>query len=143
MGAYDGGREKSSAAICRKVALAKKVDEIEVWGDGKQTRSYCYIDDCIQGIFRLMGSNHHEPINLGQDRMISIDELVDIVAKLAGKKISKRYDLTKPLGVRGRNRDNTKLRQVLEWEPQVSLEEVLVITYKYGFRSSWTGGKIS
>jgi GDP-D-mannose 3',5'-epimerase len=129
LGSYDGGREKSPAAICRKVALAKDVDEIEVWGDGRQTRSYCYIDDCVEGIFRLMQSDHHEPINLGQDRMITVNELVEIVAKIAGKKIVKRYDLTKPQGVRGRNSDNTRLREVLHWEPQVSLEEGLEITY--------------
>lgn len=129
LGAYDGGREKSPAAICRKVALAKQVDEIEVWGDGKQTRSYCYIDDCVEGIFRLMQSDHHEPINLGQDRMITVNELVNIVAEIAGKQITKRYDLTKPQGVRGRNSDNTKLREVLGWEPQVSLEKGLEITY--------------
>ncbi len=129
LGTYDGGREKSPAAICRKVALAKDVDEIEVWGDGKQTRSYCYIDDCVEGLYRLMSSEFHQPLNLGRDDMVSINELVDIVAKIAGKKISKRYDLTKPQGVRGRNSDNTKLRQVLGWEPQVTLEEGLKMTY--------------
>ena len=81
LGTYDGGREKSPAAICRKIALARDGDEIEVWGDGKQTRSYCYIDDCVEGIFRLMRSGYREPLNLGQDRLISINELVDIVAR--------------------------------------------------------------
>lgn len=131
LGTYDGGREKSPAAICRKVALAQDGDDIEVWGDGEQTRSYCYIDDCVEGIYRLMRSDHREPINLGQDRMISVNELVDMVAKIAGKKIGKRYDLTKPQGVRGRNSDNTRLRQVLNWEPSVSLEEGLAITYQW------------
>ena len=131
LGTYDGGREKSPAAICRKIALAKDVDEIEVWGDGEQTRSYCYIDDCVEGIYRLMESDHREPINLGQDRMISINELVDIVANIAGKKISKRYDLTKPQGVRGRNSDNTRLREVLKWEPSISLEDGLQVTYHW------------
>jgi nucleoside-diphosphate-sugar epimerase len=131
LGTYDGGREKSPAAICRKIALAKKEDEIEVWGDGRQTRSYCYIDDCVEGIYRLMQSEYHEPLNLGTDRMVTINQLVDIVAKVAGKKISERYDLTKPQGVRGRNSDNTKLRQILSWEPQVSLEKGLEITYKW------------
>ena len=131
LGTYDGGREKSPAAICRKVALAKDMDEIEVWGDGEQTRSYCYIDDCVEGIYRLMRSDHREPINLGQDRMISINELVDMVAAIAGKKISKRYDLTKPQGVRGRNSDNTRLRQVLGWEPAISLEDGLTRTYQW------------
>ena len=131
LGTYDGGREKSPAAICRKIALAADVDEIEVWGDGLQTRSYCYIDDCVEGIYRLMQSNHRQPINLGQDRMISINELVDIVSQIAGKRISKRYDPTKPQGVRGRNSDNTRLREVLNWEPQVSLEDGLAITYRW------------
>jgi nucleoside-diphosphate-sugar epimerase len=131
LGTYDGGREKSPAAICRKIALAKADDEIEVWGDGRQTRSYCFIDDCVTGIYKLMQSNHHEPINLGQDRMITINELVDIVAWIAGKNIGKRYDLTKPQGVRGRNSDNSKLRQVLKWEPQITLEKGLEITYKW------------
>ena len=131
LGTYDGGREKSPAAICRKIALADADDEIEVWGDGLQTRSYCYIDDCVEGIYRLMQSNHREPLNLGQDRMISINELVDIVAEIAGKRIRKRYDTSKPQGVRGRNSDNTRLREVLNWEPQVSLEDGLAITYRW------------
>jgi GDP-D-mannose 3',5'-epimerase len=131
LGTYDGGREKSPAAICRKVALANDVDDIEVWGDGKQTRSYCYIDDCVEGIYRLMQSDHREPLNLGQDRMISIDELVDIVAEISGKRIGKRYDTSKPQGVRGRNSDNTRLREVLDWEPRISLEEGLKRTYHW------------
>jgi nucleoside-diphosphate-sugar epimerase len=131
LGTYDGGREKSPAAICRKVALADDGDSIEVWGDGEQTRSYCYIDDCVEGIYRLMRSDHREPINLGQDRMISINELVDMVSKIAGKKIGKDYDLTKPQGVRGRNSDNTRLREVLNWEPTISLEDGLERTYRW------------
>src|SRR5687768_12521093 len=142
LGTYDGGREKSPAAICRKIALAQDGEDIEVWGDGEQTRSYCYIDDCVEGIYRLMRSEHREPINLGQDRMISVNELVDMVAKIAGKKIGKRYDLTKPQGVRGRNSDNTRLREVLNWEPSVSLEEGLAITYHWiaGELQKQTGG---
>ena len=131
LGTYDGGREKSPAAICRKIALADDGDSIEVWGDGEQTRSYCYIDDCVEGIYRLMRSDHREPINLGQDRMISINELVDMVAKIAGKRIGKDYDLTKPQGVRGRNSDNTRLREVLKWEPTISLEDGLEKTYHW------------
>jgi nucleoside-diphosphate-sugar epimerase len=131
LGTYDGGREKSPAAICRKIALADDGDDIEVWGDGKQTRSYCYVDDCVEGIYRLMQSEYSEPLNLGQDRMISIDELVDIVSQIAGKRIGKSYDTTKPQGVRGRNSDNTRLRQVLDWEPQVSLEDGLARTYSW------------
>jgi nucleoside-diphosphate-sugar epimerase len=102
-----------------------------VWGDGNQTRSYCYIDDCVAGIYRLMRSNHREPINLGQDRLISINGLVDIVAQIAGKRIGKEHNLTAPQGVRGRNSDNQRLRQVLGWEPEVSLEEGLQRTYEW------------
>ncbi|HSE20651.1 MAG TPA: NAD-dependent epimerase/dehydratase family protein [Pyrinomonadaceae bacterium] len=131
LGTYDGGREKSPAAICRKVAQAKDGDDIEVWGDGEQTRSYCYIDDCVEGIYRLMQSSHRDPINLGQDRMISINQLVDMVSKIAGKRIGKRYDVTKPQGVRGRNSDNTRLREVLSWEPAISLEDGLERTYHW------------
>jgi GDP-D-mannose 3',5'-epimerase len=131
LGTYEGGREKSPAAICRKVALAKDGEAIEVWGDGKQTRSYCYIDDCVEGIYRLMRSDFGAPLNLGQDRLISIDELVDIVAGTANKAIFKTHNLDKPQGVRGRNSDNTRLREVLRWEPQVSLEEGLERTYRW------------
>jgi nucleoside-diphosphate-sugar epimerase len=131
LGAWDGGREKSPAAICRKVALAQDGDAIEVWGDGEQTRSYCYIDDCVEGMLRLMRSGYGEPLNLGQDRMISVNQLVDLVAAIAGKAIRKDYDRSKPQGVRGRNSDNTRLREVLHWEPQVSLEEGLQRTYRW------------
>ena len=131
LGTYDGGREKSPAAICRKVALARSGDAVEIWGDGKQTRSYCYIDDCVEGIHRLMRSGFAEPLNLGQDRLISIDELVDIVSMVAGKRLFKSHDLGKPQGVRGRNSDNARLRQVLGWEPEVSLEEGLARTYRW------------
>jgi GDP-D-mannose 3', 5'-epimerase len=129
LGTYDGGREKSPAAICRKIALANDGDDIEVWGDGEQTRSYCHVQDCVEGIYRLMRSDYREPLNLGQDRLISINELVDIVARIAGKRIGKQHDLTKPQGVRGRNSDNTRLREVLGWEPSLTLEEGLERTY--------------
>lgn len=131
LGTYDGGREKSPAAICRKIALAPNGGGIEVWGDGNQTRSYCYIDDCIEGIYRLMRSDYQEPLNLGQDRMLSINELVDMVAATAGKRIAKTHNLEAPQGVRGRNSDNTRLRQVLNWEPQTSLEDGLRKTYEW------------
>lgn len=131
LGTYDGGREKSPAAICRKVALADDEGEIEVWGDGEQTRSYCYIDDCVEGIYRLMRSDYREPLNLGSDRLVTINELVDIVAAQAGKAIEKRYELTKPQGVRGRNSDNSKLRSVLKWEPTTTFEQGLEITYRW------------
>jgi len=142
LGTYDGGREKSPAAICRKIALAQDGDEIEVWGDGHQTRSYCYIDDCVIGIYKLMQSNHREPLNLGQDRLISINELVDIVAAAAGKQIRKRHNLTAPQGVRGRNSDNSRLREVLQWEPEVSLEDGLRRTYEWIREELITAGRI-
>ena len=125
LGTYDGGREKSPAAICRKIAMVEDGGEIEVWGDGGQTRSYCYIDDCVEGIYRLMQSDFRGPLNIGSDRLITINTLLDIVAQVAGKTIGRRHDLTKPLGVRGRNSDNTKLREVLGWEPEVPGEDGL------------------
>jgi GDP-D-mannose 3', 5'-epimerase len=131
LGTYDGGREKSPAAISRKIALATDGDTIEVWGDGQQTRSYCYVGDCVEGIYRLMRSGYRAPLNLGTDRLVTIDELVDLVASIAGKRINKQHDLTKPQGVRGRNSDNTRLRQVLGWEPSVSLETGLARTYHW------------
>ena len=137
LGTYDGGREKSPAAICRKVALVADGGAIEVWGDGEQTRSYCYIDDCVEGIYRLMQSNHREPLNLGTDRLVSINELVDLVAEVAGKTVRKQYNLTAPQGVRGRNSDNTQLREVLGWEPGTTLEAGLAVTYRW-IRSEMT-----
>jgi nucleoside-diphosphate-sugar epimerase len=131
LGTYQGGREKSPAAICRKIALAADTDTIEVWGDGEQTRSYCYIDDCIEGIHRLMRSDYREPLNLGRDELVSINGLVDIIGGIAGKRIAKRYDLSKPQGVRGRNSDNTQLREVLQWEPTTSLRDGLTLTYNW------------
>jgi nucleoside-diphosphate-sugar epimerase len=131
LGTYDGGREKSPAAICRKVAMASLADTIEVWGDGEQTRSYCYIDDCVEGIYRLMRSDYREPLNLGTDELISINGLVDLVASIAGKRIAKRYDRSKPQGVRGRNSDNTRLRKTLQWEPAIALAEGLPHTYRW------------
>jgi GDP-D-mannose 3',5'-epimerase len=131
LGTYDGGREKSPAAICRKIALAPEGGTIEVWGDGKQTRSYCYIDDCVEGIYRLMRSDFREPLNLGQDRLVSVDDLVDMVARIARKRIEKRYDPSKPQGVRGRNSDNARLREILQWAPAISLEEGLARTYAW------------
>ena len=130
-GTYEGGREKSPAAICRKIALAQDGDRIAIWGDGKQTRSFCYIDDCLEGIYRLMGSDYKEPLNIGSDRLITINQLVDIVSKVARKKLKKVYQLDKPQGVRGRNADLTLARQTLSWSPKISLEEGLEETYKW------------
>ncbi|MBN8729370.1 MAG: NAD-dependent epimerase/dehydratase family protein [Acidobacteria bacterium] len=131
-GTWDGGREKAPAALCRKVATAKLTgnDEIEIWGDGLQTRSFCFIDDCVEGLYRLMQSGFHEPLNLGQDRLISINDLADLVARIAGHEVRLRH-IDGPMGVRGRNSDNTLLRQVLGWEPAVTLEEGLRITYAW------------
>jgi len=131
LGTYDGGKEKAPAAISRKVALAHDGDEIEVWGDGEQTRSFMYVDDCVEGLIRLMHSNHREALNLGTDRLVTINELVDLVSAVAGKRLCKRHDLSKPQGVRGRNSDNSRLRQVLGWEPSTSLEQGLAVTYKW------------
>ena len=131
-GTWDGGREKAPAAMCRKIAEAKLTGktEIEIWGDGDQTRSFCYIEDCVEGIYRLMHSDFHEPLNLGQDRMVTINQLADIVAEIADVKISKKH-IDGPQGVRGRNSDNTKLREVLGWEPSISLEDGLKTTYRW------------
>lgn len=131
LGTYEGGREKSPAAICRKVALAKDGGEIEVWGDGQQTRSYMYVDDCVEGITRVMRADSADPLNLGTDELVTIDALVDLVAEIAGKRITKRHDLAKPQGVRGRNSDNGRLRQVLGWEPRTRLRDGLVPTYQW------------
>ena len=131
LGTYDGGREKAPAAISRKIALAKDGDEIEVWGDGRQTRSFMYIDDCVEGIVRLTESDHSDPINLGRDDMITVDELVDLVAEIAGKSIVKRHDTSKPQGVRGRNSDNNQLRAVLGWEPTVPMAQGMTDTYHW------------
>jgi nucleoside-diphosphate-sugar epimerase len=132
LGTWQGGREKAPAAMCRKVAVAKLTGnpEVEIWGDGEQTRSFCYIDDCVTGLIKLMRSGHREPLNLGQDRMVTINQLADLVAAAAGVRIVKKH-VPGPQGVRGRNSDNTRLREVLGWEPQISLEEGLARTYAW------------
>jgi nucleoside-diphosphate-sugar epimerase len=132
LGTWDGGREKAPAALCRKIAFAKLTGtrEIEIWGDGEQTRSFCLIDDCVRGIYKLMRSNYAEPLNLGQDRIVTINQLADVVANIAGIRIVKKH-VPGPQGVRGRNSDNTRLREVLGWETEISLEEGLAITYKW------------
>lgn len=131
-GTWEGGREKAPAALCRKIAEAKLLgsNEIEIWGDGEQTRSFCYIDDCVEGLHRLMLSDFSEPLNLGQDRMISINDLANLIAKIAGIEIVKKH-VDGPMGVRGRNSDNSKLREVLDWEPIISLEEGLKTTFEW------------
>jgi GDP-D-mannose 3', 5'-epimerase len=131
-GTWDGGREKAPAALSRKVAVAKLTGnhEIEMWGDGEQTRSFCHIQDCLEGIYRLMRSDHVSPLNLGSDRMVTINELAYIIAKIAGIDITIKH-IAGPMGVRGRNSDNTRLRETLKWEPQLTLEQGLERTYPW------------
>ncbi len=131
-GTWEGGREKAPAAMCRKIAMAKLSGELEIdiWGDGEQTRSFCHVDDCVEGIVRLMDSDHHDPINLGQDRMVTINELAGIIENIAGVEVAKNH-IDGPQGVRGRNSDNTKLKEVLNWEPAISLEDGLARTYEW------------
>ena len=131
LGTYEGGKEKAPAAISRKVALSFDGDEIEVWGDGEQTRSFMHVNDCVEGIYRIMRSDYPHPLNLGTDELVTINGLVDMVAEIAEKRIVKKHDTSKPQGVRGRNSDNTKLYQVLGWEPQIPLKEGLVPTYRW------------
>lgn len=132
LGTWDGGREKAPAALCRKVAIAKLIGDpkVEIWGDGEQTRSFCYIDDCVVGLYRAMQSNYPLPLNLGQDRLITINQLADMIAEVAGIRIVKQH-VPGPQGVRGRNSDNTRLRQILGWEPHLSLEKGLARTYNW------------
>lgn len=132
-GTWDGGREKAPAAICRKVAQAKLrgATEIEVWGDGEQTRSFTYIDDCVEGTLRLMASEVREPVNLGSDRLISINGLIDLIQAIAGVRLERRHQLDAPQGVRGRNSDNSLLRSLLGWQPETSLEVGLAATYEW------------
>jgi nucleoside-diphosphate-sugar epimerase len=142
LGTYEGGKEKAPAAISRKVALLNDGDEIEIWGDGQQTRSFMYVDDCVEGLVRLMASNYVDPLNLGTEELISIDGLVDLISKIAGKKLIKRHDINKPQGVRGRNSDNSRLRQVLAWEPSISLQHGLAVTYSWIHNELSNAGRI-
>jgi nucleoside-diphosphate-sugar epimerase len=132
-GTWDGGREKAPAAICRKVAAAQLAGSnmIEIWGDGEQTRSFTYIDDTIDGIFRLLASDVTDPINLGSSQLVTINRLVDIVEEIAGITLERRYNLTAPQGVRGRNSDNTMILERLGWEPSTSLEAGMATTYAW------------
>lgn len=130
-GTWDGGREKAPAALCRKVALAENGGSIDVWGDGLQTRSFCHIDDCVEGIYRLMQSDFQGPLNLGTDRMVTINELAQIAINVSGKQGITLNHIEGPQGVRGRNSDNTLLNEVLGWEPQITLESGLEETYRW------------
>jgi nucleoside-diphosphate-sugar epimerase len=132
-GTWDGGREKAPAAICRKVIQAKRSGklEIEIWGDGEQTRSFTYIDDCLDGTQRLMHGNVTEALNVGSDQMVSINQLVDIVEQIAGVKLKRRYDLSAPKGVRGRNSNNDRIKQLMGWAPSIRLEDGMAKTYAW------------
>ena len=130
-GTYRGGREKSPAALCRKVAEASDPGAITVWGDGEQTRSYCYIDDAIRGTVMLMESGFDCPLNIGSDRLVTVDQLANMIIQISGKKIRKLHDLSAPQGVRGRNADISLAKKVIGWEPRVSLEEGLSRTYAW------------
>lgn len=132
-GTWDGGREKAPAAICRKVIEAKQSGrhEIEIWGDGNQTRSFMYIDDCLHGIQEIVKSDIHEPINLGSDELVTINQLVDIVEGIGGVKLKRSYKLNAPKGVNGRNSDNTKILEYLGWEPSIRLRDGLEKTYEW------------
>lgn len=131
LGTYDGGKEKAPAAISRKVALSADPGEIEVWGDGEQTRSFMYVDDCVEGLIRIMASDCRDALNLGTDELVTINQLVDMVADVAGKRITKRHNTLGPQGVRGRNSDNNLLRKTLGWEPSILLREGLAKTYPW------------
>src|SRR3989442_1847512 len=137
LGTYEGGREKAPAAICRKVAEAEDGTSIEVWGDGRQTRTFCFIDDCVEGIRRIMESGHTDPINLGTDQVVTADGLVDLVCSISGKHLEKVHNLDRPQGVRGRNCDTTASRTLLKWEPRVTLENGLRETY------AWIWGELA
>src|SRR3954466_12620137 len=143
-GTYDGGREKAPAAICRKVINAKLSGkhEIEIWGDGEQTRSFMYIDDCTEGTIKLAQSDIIEPLNIGSDELVSINRLVDIVEKIAGVKLKRSYKLDAPKGVRGRNSDNTLIKHLLKWAPSIRLEDGMAKTYKW-IHDEMTSGKVS
>jgi nucleoside-diphosphate-sugar epimerase len=140
-GTYDGGREKAPAAVCRKVARAvlDGTNRIEIWGDGKQTRSFTYVDDCVEGTLRLTKSDVVEPLNIGSDELVTINELVDIVEGIAGVTLERNYDVRAPQGVRGRNSDNTLISERLGWAPSISLEEGLQNTYKWIFDQMSSG----
>jgi GDP-D-mannose 3',5'-epimerase len=132
-GTWDGGREKAPAAICRKVIEAKRSGkhEIEIWGDGNQTRSFMYIDDCTRGVEAIFESDIHEPINLGSSELVTINKLVDIVEEIAGIQLKRTYNLNAPKGVNGRNSDNTKIKQYLGWEPSIRLKDGMAQTYAW------------
>jgi GDP-D-mannose 3', 5'-epimerase len=131
LGTYEGGKEKAPAAICRKVAMARDGDPIEVWGDGQQTRSFMYVQDCVEGLVRIMACDYHDALNLGTEELVNIDQLVDLVCEVAGKRLKRYHNLGSPQGVRGRNSDNSRLRKILTWEPAITLRRGLELTYPW------------
>ena len=132
-GTYDGGREKAPAALCRKIIIAneKNSDVIDVWGDGKQTRSFLFIEDCVNATLKFFNSNHHGPINIGSEEKVSINEMIEKIEKISKKKFKKNYQLDKPKGVRGRSSNNDLIRKLLKWEPKYNLSEGLKKTYQW------------
>tara|TARA_B100000963_G_C22602727_1_gene661024 strand:- start:1049 stop:2050 length:1002 start_codon:yes stop_codon:yes gene_type:complete len=147
LGTFDGGREKSPAALCRKIALSKKnnSEAIEIWGDGEQTRSYLYIDDCIDAVLKLLDSDFHDPINIGSEEQVSINQMVDIIEKISKHKAKRTYNLDMPQGVRGRSSNNDLIKEVLDWSPSYSLESGLEQTYtwiEYMINSEKNNGSI-
>jgi len=149
---WKGGREKAPAAFCRKVAAAKEGDTIEMWGDGKQTRSFCYIDHCVEGVLRLMRSDYKEPLNIGSDEMVSMNEMMELAMSYEGKKLNIKH-IPGPEGVRGRNSDNDLIKKVLGWSPTMTLKEGLKLTYDWikneidmeraaGVNNDYSGSKI-
>jgi GDP-D-mannose 3',5'-epimerase len=143
LGTYDGGREKVPAALCRKIANAKIVNNptIEIWGDGEQTRSFMYIDDCIYGTRKILDGNFHDPINLGTDHQVSINQLCTLIEDVANFKIQKKYLLEKPIGVRGRSSDNSLIKKELNWEPKIKLENGLKKTYQWIYEQVLNNGE--
>lgn len=137
LGTYEGGKEKAPAALCRKVALTEDGGSIEIWGDGRQTRSFCYITDCIKGLRKIMESGYKQPLNLGSDELVTVNDLVDIVCEVSGKHLQRRYDTTKAQGVRGRNSDSSLSEEILGWKPETLLREGIRTTY------DWISAEIS
>ena len=145
MGTFDGGREKAPAAMCRKIIEAKlnKKKFIDVWGDGEQTRSFLFIDDCLKGTFDLFNSDYHEPLNIGSEEQVSINQMISIIEDIASYKVEKNYQLDKPLGVRGRSSDNELVNKKLNWKPLLNLRQGLEITYSWIYDQMTSGSNNS
>ena len=141
LGTFDGGREKAPAALCRKIIKAKlnSNEEIDVWGDGEQTRSFMFIDDCIEGTFKIFEGNISEPLNLGSSEQVSINQMIDIIEEIADYKVNRNYQLDKPKGVRGRSSDNSNIRRLINWEPSISLKSGLKTTYDWIYQQIASG----